>query len=192
MLEADPSLRRQLFWGELLRFPVFASLGVILVGVILTIAFDLSWLYLVVGGALAWFGAARLAIQIWRKVHLNDLRWRLDHAPQRERTLLTLAQRATWNWAEEVPDVATHAVIALEEVGGELEVEKFCDLAVAKALVAEPHDLLAGEREPVVVGLVELDAEPERALIEVRGRTIGERRSLTDLDLAEDGWLVEV
>lgn len=192
MLEADPALRRQLFWGELLRFPVFASLGVILVGVILTIALDLTWLFLVAGGALAWFLFARLAIQLWREVHLNDFRWRLDHGSQRERTLLTLAQRATWNWAEEIPDDATHAVIALEEVGGELEVEKFCGLDAAKALVNEPHDILAGERQPVVVGLVELDAEPERALIEVRGRTIGERRSLTDLDVADDGWLVGI
>jgi hypothetical protein len=139
MLEADASLRRQLLWGELLRFPVFASLGVILAGVILSIALDPTWLYLVFGAVLAWFAFARLAIRLWREVHLNDLRWRLDHAPQRERTVLTLAQRATWNWAEEVPDDATHAVIALEEVGGELEVERFCDYAAAKEQIGRAH-----------------------------------------------------
>jgi hypothetical protein len=192
MLEKDATLRRVLFWGEVLRFPVFASLGVILVGVILTIALDLSWLYLVIGGALAWFLFARLAIQCWRRVHLDNLQWRLDHGTQRERTLLTLAQRATWNWPEEVPDDATHAVVVLEEVGGELEVEKFDDFDGAKKLVETPHDLLAGDREPVIVGLVELDSPPESALIEVRGHTIGKRRSLTELDVAEDGWLVGI
>ena len=86
MLEADPSLTRLLFWGELLRFPVFGSLGVFAVGIVLTIVFDLSWLYLVIGGALAWLLFARLAVKVWRDLHLGDLEWRLEHGSQREKT----------------------------------------------------------------------------------------------------------
>ena len=192
MLEADPALRRLQFWGELLRFPVFASLGAFAVGIVLAIVFDLSWLYLVFGGALAWLLFARLAIKVWRDVHLSDLEWRLEHGPQRERTLLALAQRAVWNWADEVPDEATHAIVVIEEVGGELQVESFGDLDAATERASRRIDALSGEREPVVVGAVELDAPEERALIEVRGAKLASRRDLTSLALAEDGWLVGI
>lgn len=192
MLEADPSLARLRFWGELLRFPVFASLGVFATGIVLTLVFDLSWLYLVIGGALAWFLFARLAVKVWRDVHLSDLAWRQEHGSQRERTLLTLAQRAVWNWPDEVPDDATHAVIVIEEVGGELEVEKFCGLDEATQRAAERIDALAGEREPVAVGVVELDVPEENALIEVVNGKLAGRRDLKSLELAEDGWLVGI
>ena len=167
MLEADPSLARLRFWGELLRFPTFASLGVFAVGIVLAIALDLTWLFMVFGGALAWLLFARLAVKVWRDFHRADLAWRLEHGSQRERTLLALAQRAVWNWTDEVPDDATHAVVVIEEVGGELQVEKFCGLAEAEARAAQRVDALSGEREPVAVGVVELDAPEERALIEV-------------------------
>lgn len=192
MLEADPSLARLRFWGELLRFPVFASLGVFAVGIVLTIAFDLSWLYLVAGGALAWLLFARIAIKVWRDLHMGDLEWRLEHGSQRERTLLALARRATWAWPEEIADESTHAVLVVEAVGGELEVEDFCDYGAAKARVERRVDRLAGEEQPVVVGLVELDAEPDRALIDAEGGRLGDRRSLESLELAPDGWLVGI
>ena len=156
------------------------------------IVFDLTWLYLVVGGALAWFLFARLAVTVWRDFHLADLDWRLEHGSQRERTLLALAQRATWNWADEVPDEATHAVVVIEEVGGELEVERFCTLAEAEERAAQRIDALSGEREAVAVGVVELDAPEDRALVEVRNGKLGERRDLKSLKPAEDGWLVGI
>jgi hypothetical protein len=192
MLEADPSLARLRFWGELLRIPTFASLGVLAVGIVLTIVFDLSWLYLVIGGALAWFLFARLAVKVWRDFHLADLDWRLEHGSRRERTLLALAQRAVWNWPDEVPADATHAVIVIEEVGGELHVERFCGLAEAEERAARRIDALAGESEAVAVGVVELDAPEERALIEVVNGKLASRRDLKSLEPAEDGWLVGI
>ena len=192
MLEADPSLRRLRFWGELLRFPVFASLGVFAIGIVLTIVFDLSWLYLVFGGVLAWLLFARLAIKVWRDLHLSDLAWRLEHGSQRERTVLALAQRAVWNWPDEIPDEATHAVVVIEEVGGELQVESFGSLDEATDRAGKRIDALSGEREPVAVGVVEIDAPEETALIEVANGKLGKRRDLTSLELAEDGWLVGI
>ncbi len=192
ILEADPSLRRLQTWGRLLRFPVFASLGAFAIGIVLSIAVDNSWLYLVVGGALAWLLFARIAIKVWRDLHLSDLEWRLEHGSQRERTLLALAQRATWAWPEEVAEESTHAVLVVESVGGQLEVEEFCDLDTARARVERHVDRLAGEEQPVVVGLVELDAETDRALIDAEGGRLGDRRSLESLELAPDGWLVGI
>ena len=192
MLEADPSLARLRFWGELLRFPVFASLGVFAVGIVLTIVLNLTWLYLVIGGALGWFVFARLAVKVWRDFHLADLDWRLEHGSQRERTLLALAQRAVWNWPDEVPDDATHAVLTIDEVGGELQVERFCGLAEAEERAAQRIDALSGEREAIAVGVVELDAPEERALIEVVNGRLAGRRDLKSLEPAEDGWLVGI
>jgi hypothetical protein len=192
MLAADPSLRRLELYGRLLRFPVFASLGVFAIGIVLAIVLDASWLWLVVGGILAWLLFARLAIGIWRRIHLTDHQWRLDHSDQRERNLLTLAQRATWNWSDEVPPGSSHAVLVLSEIGGELRVESFCHEGAARARIDERVDLLGGEQEPIVVGLVELDTEPERALIDVEAGRIGDRRALESLPLAQDGWLVGI
>ena len=52
--------------------------------------------------------------------------------------------------------------------------------------------MLAGERHPVVAALVELDAEPEQAVIEVSAGRIEARRPLDSLPEAQGGWLVGV
>jgi len=192
MLAADPALSRLEFWGRMLRFPVFASLAVVATAIVLTLVEGPDWLLLLLAGGLLWLGFAQIAIRVWRQIHLSDLAWRLDHAPQRERTMLTLAQRATWNWSDEIPDDATHAVLVVGEIGGELQVEEFCDWETAKARLDQRVDLLSREREPVVVGLVELDPGDEPALIAVEAGRIGERRPLESLPLAGDGWLVGI
>ncbi len=77
-------------------------------------------------------------------------------------------------------------------LGGQPEVAAFADAATAQARAESRPDLLAGEREPMVVGLVELDAEPARALVEVVAGKVGERRPLDSLPPAAEGWLVGV
>jgi hypothetical protein len=192
MLAADPALRRLALWGRLLKFPVIASLALVAAAIVLSIALDPGWVVLLAAAGLLWLLFARLSIHVFRELHQKDYRWRLDHAPQRERTLLRLAQRATWAWSEEVPETATHAVLVVAEIGGQIEVEDFCDEGAARARLERRADRLAGESEPIVVGLVELDAEPERALIAVEDGRPGERRALDSLPLAEDGWLVGI
>jgi hypothetical protein len=192
MLEADPSLRRLETWGRLLKYPVIACLALVAAAIVLSIALDPAWLLLLFGAAFAWLGFARLSIRVFRELHLNDLEWRLHHASQRERNLLLLAQRATWPWTQEVPDDATHAVLVVGEIGGPLAVGEFCDWERAKERLEHRLDLLGGERDEITVGFVELDAPSERALIEVEEGRVGERRSITSLDLSHDGWLVGI
>ena len=68
-----------------------------------------------VHGAVRLERVERAAQRVFRDLHLNDFRWRLDHGTQRERTLLQLAQRATWQWSKEVPAAASHAVLVVED-----------------------------------------------------------------------------
>ncbi len=190
MLEGDPALRRLEQRARWLKYPVVASLVLVAAAIALTAIADLSWLWLLFGAALAWFVFARLAVVTWRELHLTDYEWRLDHADTRERNLLHLAQRAIWPWGQEVADEATHAVVVAEEIGGQLEVESFGPYAEAEKRLDERTDMLGGERRPVVVALVELDAESDQAVIEVVGGRTEGRRALTSLPLAQDGWLV--
>ena len=192
MLAADPELRRYLTWGKVLKYPVILCLALVAAAIVLSIAVDPAWLVLLFGAAFAWLGFARLSIHVFRELQLNDLQWRLDHASQRERNLLTLAQRATWSWSEEIPDDATHAVLVVHEIGGALTVDEFCAWEKAKARLDHRLDLLGGERDDVTVGFVELDAPAERALIEIEEGAVGKRRPLESLELDEDGWLVGI
>jgi hypothetical protein len=192
MLDADPALRRYVTWGQLLKYPVIACLALVAAAIVLSIAVDPAWLLLLFGAAFAWLGFARLAVHIYRELHLSDLRWRLDHGSQRERNLLALAQRATWPWSEEVPDEATHAVLVVGEIGGSVRVAEFCDWEKAKTRLDHRLDLLGGERDDVTVGFVELDAPPESALIEIDEGRPGKRRAIDSLELDEDGWLVGI
>jgi hypothetical protein len=190
--DRDPARRRLELWSRWLKYPLIASLACFAAGIALAAIWNRSWLILLAVAAIAWFAFARLAIRVWRELHLSDYRWRLDRAPPRERTLLLLAQRAVWPWPEQVPEAATHAVLVADEIGGHLQVESFLDWNAAQDRVERRVDLLAGERSPVVVALVELDAEAEQAVIEVVGGRIEGRRPLDSLPEAEDGWLVGV
>lgn len=192
MLDADPALRRYVFWGQALKYPVIACIALVAAAIVLAIAEDPSWLLLLFGAAFAWLIFARLAVHVFRKLHRSDLEWRLGHAPVRERNLLTLAQRATWPWGQEISDDATHAVLVVGEIGGSLRVDEFCDWERARSRLDRRLDLLGGERDDVTVGFVELDAAPESALIEIEEGRVGKRRPLDSLELDEDGWLVGV
>lgn len=192
MLDADPALRRHAFWGRVLKYPVITCIVLVAAAIVLSIAEDPSWLLLLFGAAFAWLGFARLAVYVFRKLHRSDLEWRLGHGSVRERNVLTLAQRATWPWGEEVPDDATHAVLVVGEIGGSLRVDEFCDWEKARSRLDHRLDLLAGERDDVTAGFVELDAPPESALIEIEEGRVGKRRPIDSLELDEDGWLVGI
>ena len=192
MLERDPALRRLEVWSRWLKYPVIASLALVAAGIVLSVIESQSWLLLLLGAAVAWFVVARLAVTAWRRLYVSDYEWRLKHAPRRERTLLVLAQRAVWPWSQEVPDEATHAVLVADEIGGEIRVESFLDWSAAQDRLEQRVDLLGGETKPVVVALVELDAEDEPAVIDVSAGRIEGRRSLEALPQAENGWLVGV
>ena len=193
MLANDPSLRRLDLLTRGLKWPVIASLALVAIGIVLTIAASPSWWVLLALASVAWLVLARAAVRTSRDLHLGDYDWRLEHGSARERNVLVLAQRAVWSWGDEIPDDATHAVLVADEIGGPLRAESFLDWETARKRVEERPDLLAGERKPVVVALVELDATEEPAVIRVVGGRIEEgRRALESLPKAEDGWLVGV
>lgn len=192
MLAEDSALRRLERWSQWLKYPLYGSLALVAAGLALGAIFGIAWLVFAAAALLAWLAIARLTTKVWRDLYLSDYRWRLDHASPREGMLLRLARHAVWSWDEEVPAEATHAVLVATEIGGQLQVESFLERERAEERLTRRVDLLAGEVSPVVVGLVELDAEPGRAVVEVSaGRPEG-RRSLDSLPEAPDGWLVGV
>lgn len=81
-------------------------------------------------------------------------------------------------------------LLVVGEIGGPLAVDEFCDWQRAQRRLEHRLDLLGRERDVVTAGFVELDAEPDRALIEISGGGAAGRRPLSSLELAEDGWLV--
>ncbi len=83
-------------------------------------------------------------------------------------------------------------VLVADEIGGPLRAEAFLDWDAAQKRIGQRVDLLGGEQKPVVVALVELEAESEPAVIEVAGGRIEGRRPLLSLPEAADGWLVGV